>query len=73
MGIYQLPDHNDYWAGAGLVTVGEEFHQGLARDCWKAVNAHLHVDADRLADSVRASFRAHRNPSSDMVIDETRL
>jgi hypothetical protein len=73
MGLYKLPAHQDYWREERPILARSIFHQGLGRERWCVLNAHIHIQPHELSDSIRQHFRAHRHPSSPIGIDETRI
>lgn len=73
MGIYQLPEHSDYWRESDPILAPSIFHKGLPRNRWCDINAHIHISVDDLCARIRTNFRSHRTPSAPIDIDETQL
>lgn len=73
MGVYQLPSHSDYWHEEVPILAPCIFHQGLSRNRWQLLNAHLHISPEILSSRIRTNFQSHRIPSSQVDIDETRI
>ncbi len=42
-GIFKLPTHQDYWREERPILAQSLFLQGLGRDRWCALNAHIHM------------------------------